>query len=176
MFKKLYSAEYAELLKEKHNKEKWGGAVKGKVSEIVFMLKLLDENEILDYGCGYGYFKKEVEEKHKGFNLKINEYDPGIEGKNSDPNPCNFVICIDVMEHIEPDYVDNVLDDLESLTNNVCYFGISTIDVYHLLADGRNAHLSVHPMEWWRKKINERFNIIRESYNESYCKFIVKKR
>lgn len=172
----LYSSDYQNQLILIHNKIPWGGAVKGKVPEIIFYAKLLNINDILDYGCGYGYFKLECDKLYPDHNYLISEYDPGIISKSHPPTPQNMVICIDVLEHIEPDYVDNVLDDLKRLTLNICVLGISLIPSHILLPDGRNAHLNIHDTEWWVNKINGRFDILKVNNNNSYCKIILKKK
>ena len=45
--------------------------------------------------------------------LRIYHYDPAIPEWSAPPAPRRFVACIDVLEHIEPDLLDNVLDDLK---------------------------------------------------------------
>ena len=53
---KLYSDEYAKILIEKHKSYKWGGSVRSKISEILYIMDLLNNYNVLDYGCGYGFF------------------------------------------------------------------------------------------------------------------------
>jgi hypothetical protein len=66
---------------------------------------------------------------------------------------------VDVLEHIEPEYVDAVFDHLEDLTEVVLFATIHTVPAKKELSDGRNAHLTVQPMEWWLPKFLERFSI-----------------
>jgi 2-polyprenyl-3-methyl-5-hydroxy-6-metoxy-1,4-benzoquinol methylase len=169
----FYSNEYLEQLRLVHSKIKWGGAVAGKIEEIVFMLKLSKESKILDYGSGFGCLKEELFKRHSYLDVEIIEYDPGIENKNITPSPCGFVVCIDVLEHIEPEYVDNVLDDLQRVILNIGYIAISLAPSDNNLPNGKNAHPSVHLVNWWSLKLKERFEIIRISHNETYCKYIV---
>lgn len=170
----LYSEEYQEQLKQHHDSHHWGGAVVGKIPEILFFMELMEVNDVLDYGCGRGDFKNIVESK-LGNKYEIYEYEPGIKEKTDKPNPANMVICIDVLEHIEPELIDNVLDDLQRLVKKIGYFTICLAKALQYLPDGRNAHLIVEPREWWKSKLQSRFKIINEQGNESYYKVIVKK-
>jgi len=43
-----------------------------------------------------------------------------------DPSPASFVACIDVLEHIEPELLDNVLDDLRRVTAQIGVFTVHT--------------------------------------------------
>lgn len=108
---------------------------------------------ILDYGCGKGLLKKAMK-------ASVIEYDPAIAGKNSAPDPADMVVCSDVMEHIEPLCLEDVLDDLVRVTKKWLFMTIATRPAVKFLADGRNAHLIVETLEWWRKKIEARFKII----------------
>jgi hypothetical protein len=113
--------------------------------------------DALDYGCGKGTFAVALA---KFINIPVAEYDPAISGKDGLPGPADFVICNDVMEHVEPDYVDNVLDHLASLVRRVGLIGIATkYALSHCLPDGRNPHLSVHDGDWWQGKLESRFAV-----------------
>jgi hypothetical protein len=70
-----------------------------------------------------------------------------------------MVACIDVLEHIEPELLDNVLDHLQSLTELVVMLTIDSGPAGKTLADGRNAHLIQEPMSWWLPKLSERWEL-----------------
>jgi hypothetical protein len=59
-----------------------------------------------------------------------------------------MVACIDVLEHIEPKLLENVLDDLQRVTREIGFFTVSTVLAEKTLADGRNAHLIVEGPEF----------------------------
>jgi hypothetical protein len=75
------------------------------------------------------------------------------------PIPAQMVCCIDVLEHIEPEYLDNVLDHLATLTEAVALLSIHTGPAVKTLTDGRNAHLTQQPMDWWLPKLWGRWEI-----------------
>jgi len=70
-----------------------------------------------------------------------------------------MVACIDVLEHIEPAFLDSVLDHLSSLAEGVVFLSIDTGAALKTLSDGRNAHLIQQPMAWWLPKLFERWDI-----------------
>ena len=96
----------------------------------------------------------------KALGFKINNYDPCIAGLDSEPKPAEFVVCGDVLEHIEPEYLDNVLDDIQRVTLNTCYLIIATQPAMKILPDGRNAHLIQEGFGWWAPKLAARFNVM----------------
>jgi len=69
------------------------------------------------------------------------------------------VICTDVMEHIEPECLDDVIDDLKRVTNIVLVVNIALRPAKKTLADGRNAHLIVKDIEWWMGKFLKYFDL-----------------
>jgi hypothetical protein len=70
------------------------------------------------------------------------------------------VVCIDVLEHIEPDYLSNVLLELKRMTQQVGLFTVHTGPAKKILLDGRNAHLIQEPASWWLEQLIHHFNII----------------
>ena len=65
-----------------------------------------------------------------------------------------------MLEHIEPDLVENVLAELGSITHEVrILFGAPGAGG-KVLADGRNAHLIQKPTSWWLPKMVKHFEIL----------------
>jgi hypothetical protein len=64
-----------------------------------------------------------------------------------------------VLEHIEPNLIDNVLDDLKRVTAALGVFTVHTGPAAKVLLDGRNAHLIQRPAAWWLPKFMERFEL-----------------
>jgi hypothetical protein len=91
--------------------------------------------------------------------MRFQHYDPAVPKWSQAPEPCEMVACIDVLEHIEPALLDNVLDDLKRVTQTVGLFTVSTVEAMKTLADGRNAHLIVEGPEFWLPRIMERFDL-----------------
>ena len=54
-------------------------------------------------------------------NVKYYPYDP-VFPEYGEPKEADLVCCIDVLEHIEPPYLKNVLQDLSKITNKIGFF------------------------------------------------------
>jgi hypothetical protein len=123
------------------------------VSEVVNRMGV---HHLLDYGCGQCNLAKNLKVKQK---LTYQAYDPGIEQFSTPPVPAEMVACIDVLEHIEPEHLDAVLDDLKRLSLGVILATVALVPAEKTLSDGRNAHLIIKPMEWWLPKFWDRWEI-----------------
>lgn len=88
---------------------------------------------------------------------RVQCYDPGVPEYADPPKPAEMVVSIDVLEHIEPDCIEDVLDHLEELTERILFVTICSAPAGKILPDGRNAHLIQKPAEWWLPKIMDRF-------------------
>lgn len=143
---------YQALNRQMHA-EREGYGVQGQyhVPQVRLLAQLLSR-DILDYGCG----KRLIE---RGLGFPIQNYDPGVLGLEQPPRPANFVVCLDVLEHIEPDCLDAVLADLVRVTLRAGYFTVSTVPARKSLPDGRNAHLIVEGHDWWERTLRRFFRI-----------------
>ena len=161
----LISKEYQELNKRLHDTRPTYGA--GHATSVYYKLveDTYDEyncSSLLEYGCGKGALKQSL------INLNVHEYDPCIEGKDSDPIACDMLTCLDVMEHIEPDCLDNVLAHIKTKFNKVAFITVSLIPAQAILADGRNAHILLKPVEWWLTRFKEDFEVIKHMVVEGH--------
>lgn len=162
---KLISEEYKSVLQKDHKPGQWGQTGKQMVVDIMNMAqKAQNKTSMLDYGAGHGSLRKALEQRSPG-KYQVTEYEPGRPDVSDAPDPHEFVVCIDVLEHVEPDLVENVLDDLKRVVLEYGYFTISCRPAAKILSDGRNAHLIVEPKEWWKTKLDKRFEILEETYD-----------
>jgi hypothetical protein len=60
-----------------------------------------------------------------------------------------LVVCTDVMEHVEEQFVVPTLRYIASLTNKVAFFSIALLPARQILPNGVNAHITVKPIDWW---------------------------
>lgn len=124
------------------------------VTDIVNAYKI---THLLDYGCSRLLnLYQHIKPAHK---ITYQAYDPAVEEYADPPAPAQMVACIDVLEHIEPELLDNVLDDLRRLTEFVLFCTIHTGPAQKVLSDGRNAHLIQQPLQWWLPKLWDRFDV-----------------
>lgn len=149
-----------ELIREGENDVKYGFSghlYAGGVAVLAgTLVKAHGEVTMLDYGCG----KRSLEEHLPPITgLIMYNYDPCIEGVDDTPEPADIVVCTDVLEHIEPECLENVLDDLKRVTKKVCYLAVSTRLANKAYSDGQNTHKIIEEHEWWRPKLKKRFFI-----------------
>ncbi|MDH3286406.1 MAG: class I SAM-dependent methyltransferase [Betaproteobacteria bacterium] len=161
----LITEEYREMQRKLHENPEYGTASVAYapiVAEVISRLQtaeLLDTTELLDYGAGKGRLGEALRE-HIKTPLKIHQYDPAVPLWSKPPEPCSLVACIDVLEHIEPNLLDNVLDDLKRVTLQYGVFTVHTQAAKKVLLDGRNAHLIQQQPRWWLPKFTERFELV----------------
>lgn len=138
------------------------------VSQIIERMGI---SHLLDYGCGaQTNLAKNLKVKHK---LTYQAYDPGVPRFDKPPLPAQMVACIDVLEHIEPDCLENVLDDLCRLTEGCAFLSVDTGPAMKVLSDGRNAHLIQQPMQWWLPKFWDRWEIQTIQKTQDHAFFVV---
>lgn len=148
---------YLKLQQELHENPNYG-IMSIKFAPVVKqIIEQFQITSISDYGAGKKNLLKALKSQYN-VNLPYFPYDPAFP-EYGPPQPADLVCCIDVLEHIEPEFLQNVLDDLKAITTNYGFFSIHTGPAVKLLADGRNAHLIQQPSSWWLPKLCERFEI-----------------
>lgn len=147
------SPEYRDMNYTMHQDNGvYGAGGANHIKNVVKLAERYQTTSILDYGCG----KSKLGEL---LPFPIQEYDPCIPGKDMRPTPADIVVCTDVLEHVEPAYLDSVLKDLQRCMIKVGFFTIHTIPAAKVLPDGRNAHLTLESPEWWEAKLKEYFTV-----------------
>lgn len=141
-----------QLQKLREVKPNWGNGGQAHVERVIRYVVDRRFRSVLDYGCGKGILLAELA-KRLGEKVSLAGYDPGIPERAALPEPADLVVSTDVLEHIEPELLDNVLQHLASLTKRAAYVNIHTMHANTTLPDGRNAHLTQQPAEWWQKKL-----------------------
>ncbi|PPR44544.1 MAG: hypothetical protein CFH18_00413 [Alphaproteobacteria bacterium MarineAlpha5_Bin8] len=149
--------KYLKMQTELHKRPDYGTA---SVKQAHLVKQIFEDSKfksISDYGAG----KRNLEKSLNELGLKNYDYfpyDPVFPDYGA-PKPADLVCCIDVLEHIEEEFLQNVLDELKSITIKLGFFTISTIPARKILSDGRNAHLIQKPPSWWLPLMCERFEI-----------------
>lgn len=151
MISDSYKAQLSQLHREK---EDFGTSAGMYVPIIRGIIKRYKPESLLDYGCGKAVLKDEL-----GILGGYVGYDPSIEEYSAIPEPADLVCNLDVLEHVESEYVIPVLDDLKRVTKKVGFFAIHTGPALNHLPDGRNCHITQKPCECWLSLIIERFDI-----------------
>lgn len=158
----MISGEYQRVLRATHTTYPvWGH---GHASNHLTQVLASDPSSVLDYGCGKGGLVEAL----RALNVKADGYDPGITQWELKPRgEYALVTCFDVMEHIEPEYLDAVLADIAHYGETLLAT-ISLVPAKKNLIDGRNAHLIVQPAAWWKAKLHEHYAVIEYETREKF--------
>jgi FkbM family methyltransferase len=124
------------------------------ISELV---RTEGHQSVCDWGAGKGVLKGMLGE----FGVhNVAEYDPAIPGKDARPEPADLVVATDVLEHVQPEYLLEVMTELARLTQKKLFVDICTTEALKTLPDGRNAHLIVQNPDWWRYTLSRHFDVV----------------
>ena len=159
------SKEYLLMQQELHLNTSYG------VASVVFapllseIITAYDSKSLCDYGAG----KKRLAEALKELN-NLPElyfpYDPAFP-EYGEPKTADLICCIDVLEHIEPDFIDNVIADLLRITTKHCVCTVNRAPAEKILSDGRNAHLIQESTSWWLEKFVKHFEVIQVTQQQN---------
>ena len=149
-----YRAEQAAL----HARGNYGTASLHYGGTVADLLKKTGAQSLLDYGCGS---KRSLLQALKLPDTIVYEgYDPAIPDYASDPIPAELVCCIDVLEHIEPALLDNVLDHLGELCDPSGFLLFIPARRKRSCLTGAMPHLTQQGVEWWLPKFKLRFDVL----------------
>jgi len=153
----LISKEYRELQEKYHQDcENWGTSGANWGVDVLEFIQMTDAITVLDYGCGkntlYENIKYDLEE-----DVNWTSYDPCIPEFSDKPEYADVVVCTDVLEHVEPDLIENVLDDIAKISYLGAFLVIFTHPASHKLPDGSNCHKICKGEGFWRPLLEDRF-------------------
>lgn len=157
----MITSQYRQLLVELHRNQSWGNAGRKFLPDVLRMILhyKLRNPTVLDYGAGGQTLEHWA--KWALPHVKVTSYDPGIVGINVPPaGAFDIVVCTDVLEHVEPQFVDQTLDALRAYTARGAVINIACTPAKTHLPDGRNAHLTVLPPAWWMPRLQQRWKEI----------------
>ena len=149
MFSKQYLEELKNLHYDKKRPQGFGGKVKDLGQAYNFINYWMPSN-CLDYGCGKGVILSHLNEKYP--DTEFIGYDPALPMWSNKPKSTfDMVFSNDVLEHIEPKYIADVLKDIDKYANKYIWLRIDTQPARKELSDGRNAHLIIEDQKWWTR-------------------------
>lgn len=163
----LISDSYKTLNAKLHDSPEYGTSGAKWAETILIWSRRFDTRDILDYGAG-----KRTLEKALGFTIK--NYDPAISEISEKPSPSDLVVCGDVLEHIEPECLEEVFKDILRCTKHWALLVIATRPAKRILPDGRNAHLIQEDAAWWLEKIEKHFTVENFQFAQHECVAMVR--
>lgn len=152
------SEDYRELQKRLHENPHYGTASLSFAPLVAQIIQKGSLESVADYGAGKQNLLRGLQAAGVSA-IRYLPYDPAFP-EYGEPMSADLVCCIDVLEHIEPDRLDNVLDELRRITVRLGFFTIHMGPAGKVLADGRNAHLIQQPSSWWLQRLTTRFDVL----------------
>jgi len=180
--KRIASDEYVALLKDMHNRQRrWGHSRGHKLgTPVMKWIKEFGLKSVLDYGTGHGRVPKFLRENLPDVEVYGYEFgEPGgapMDKYGEFPDKVEFLVSGDVMEHVEPEFLKNVIDLQKETATKYMYHKIHKKPACQDLADGRNAHLIQEEDDWWQEQYeDENWECISRGGNNVYVGLLLKK-
>lgn len=152
--------QYEQLHKEKPN---YGHSGSKHLPKILELFDEIEGIDMLDYGCGKGNLMRKINKSLWDKNLYdrfCDGYDPAVPEHSGIPlqEPYDMVISTDVLEHIEPENLSEVLGEIKGLAGTLIYLAIALRpDSTNLLPDGTNPHKIIETSDWWTNTLTNAF-------------------
>jgi SAM-dependent methyltransferase len=133
----------------------------GELCAQIFIDNFNPSGKVIDFGCGTG--RGALKLKEHGCDMLLLDFTDNSRDLEAKTLPfkrvdltqpfevekADFGYCTDVMEHIEPEKVEDVIKNIMEHCDK-CFFQISTVpDVMGSLI-GQDLHLTVKPLLWWK--------------------------
>lgn len=142
--------QYVELHKAGHFA---GLSVLGHKEKIKALILSTGAKTLLDYGSGKGRQYSE-HGLHHYWGILPDMYDPAVPGLDAEPSGIyDGVICSDVLEHLEEHEIQPFMDRVYSHAGKFLFLTVCCRPAKKTLPDGRNCHLTVRPVDWWREQV-----------------------
>ena len=111
------SVDYLEQQRKLHENPNYGVASLSFAPIVADVMRQTGCKSVSDYGAG----KRRLLEGLRQSGVEPTPYLPydPVFPEYGEPRPADLVCCIDVLEHIEPDLVDNVILELARVTTNL---------------------------------------------------------
>lgn len=165
----MISDEYRRLNEELHRESVEYGSGSGQkyAGFILEAMRRTGSSTVLDYGCGKGTLRKAL-------GPMVSNYDPAVPEWSESPSQADLVVCTDVLEHVEPEHLDDVLGDIRRLARKAAFLVISCRKATKTLPDGRNAHLTVEKPSWWLERVSMNFKVLAKHEGEDSLMVVCK--
>ena len=151
----LISEKYKKLNIELHqSNEIFGNGGDKWLFKIQQLAGRTNSKSILDYGCGKGELIHVL--KKQGF--EVQGYDPAVEEWGNYPIcKVDMVVCCDVLEHVEEEFVVATLDKLKELSRKAFFAVIALRPSNKVFSNGDNTHITLLSAEEWMERLFKRF-------------------
>lgn len=158
----------------------------GEISAPTFLaaMKIEGKGPVIDFGCGTG--RGGLALAREGIDVMLTDFVsaardeeamglPFLEWDLSKPCPLRapYGYCCDVMEHLPPEQVNTVIDNIMASSPEV-FFQIATVPDNFGAVIGHQLHLTVQPHEWWAERFSQNYTVAWDSLLPGRSQFVVK--
>ncbi len=151
----MITDQYKKHLQELHSSNKFSEKNLWYEDIKTFINNEPTPSSLLDFGCSHGALIRKIKQDFPSIEI-VDGYDPGVPEYEKKPTrKYEMLTSTDVIEHIEPTFLDETLSYIDSLYEKTAWVIIACYPAKKYLPDGRNAHLIVESPDWWLKKLNE---------------------
>lgn len=128
-----------------------GVSVEKFADEIESICKGYGAETLLDYGSGQGIQYLPPRSLDKKWGVDVTMYDPAVPGLETLPDKkFDIVICTDVLEHVPEEDLPTLFENIFSRAKTFVFLTVCCREAKKKLPDGRNCHVTIKPMDWWR--------------------------
>lgn len=108
-------------------------------------------SSLLDYGCGGAMAWNDGKLQRKLGIANVRLYDPAVPEFSQRPTRTfDGVLCVDVLEHIPEQDVQEVVADLFSYARRFVFAAVCCRPAKRTFKDGTNVHVTIKPIDWWQ--------------------------
>lgn len=105
-----FSDSYSRSLRSMHTSYPGWGC--GRAEYYAPLVKALSPKSMIDYGCGKGGLVMAM----RSTGIEVAGFDPGVAEWSTMPTgEYDLLTCLDVLEHIEPDFLEATLDKIREI-------------------------------------------------------------
>jgi len=155
---KIISEEYLKEQQQLHKNPSYGSSSIMFAPTVLQLINQIKPQTLTDYGAGKQRLNLRLQELNAPKYI-YQPFDPAFP-EYGEAKEAELVVCIDVLEHIESDFLNNVLEDLKRVTRRLGFFTVHTGPAKKKLSDGRNAHIIQKPQDWWADILARYFEIL----------------
>lgn len=166
----ILNEPYIDQYRQLHAATRYGRSSEKLLPQLLPEVLELRPHTILDYGCGQSRL---VDMLRYDDTVQTFRYDPAIAEIATLPvSSVDLVVNTDVMEHIPPGDVDDVLAHIAGISQHAL-FNIATAPAGRVLFNGENAHCTVRPADWWAAALARHFEHVEplRSSRSTKCMF-----
>lgn len=124
------------------------------------MINKTDAKTLLDYGSGRGDQYEPPNTLHAVWGVpKPFIYDPAFSTHDVLPvGTFDGVLCSDVLEHVPEQELDELIITLFNYAEKFVWASVCCRPAKKCFPDGRNMHVTINSIRWWRDLINKYAN------------------